>query len=788
MARQNCKEHIVSVHGLTDEEADAVISELESVRASLPPGRQASVELKRRAKTRAAQEIENARNSEWRALKDAERFEIEADRVFGTEGNKQKSLEAWLGGNPTLSNKRRSGSENYSVEAVAKGEMAQQVGQLNLALQRELPKWEKLRADKKFNREVVEEMFHLASGAGTKSVTGNENALKMANIFNTHKELQRAILADHGVMVRRLEGHVLMQKHNDVLISSAGLDEWKRQVLPLLNKERTFAGADPDGVLDDIFKELTFSATGGGNLADRLEASRALHFKDAESLLAYDAAFGSQNDFIAGVIEQYSARAYNIGIVKRMGPNPEGMLNRMIGAGVASAKDAGEGTFDRKFADILFSALTRQDAHPSNNIWGRVVDYATALQDVSKLGFATAASVTDLATVMATLQRSGVGYFTAAKSIAGDLRRLSRTPEEKAALASMGIEIDSIISSAAMRFSGVDMPMGLAHKARQTFFKLNGLEWWTRMRQGGFALAMSNHLAGQVRKSFGSLDPKLQRTFREYGIDAKGWDKIRDIEVFEGQGRKFMVPDQSLGELADKLRSMFANESTYAVPMPGIRERATVYRGLDRGTVPGGLARLIAQFKMFPITIATKMVPRTYNEGIGHLGLLMAQMTLLGYVSGAIRDTLQGKKPRNLLNREGGVDMKVLIDAMARGGSLGIYGDLITQDFSEYGKSLGGALAGPTFKTVGDALGISQGAAKDLFENGSHADWGKHGAKAVRLAASNTPFANLFYTKAAGDYLITHNLQEWLNPGYLNRMKRLLRREGREFFIPPTGL
>jgi hypothetical protein len=58
---------------------------------------------------------------------------------------------------------------------------------------------------------------------------------------------------------------------------------------------------------------------------------------------------------------------------------------------------------------------------------------------------------------------------------------------------------------------------------------------------------------------------------------------------------------------------------------------------------------------------------------------------------------------------------------------------------------------------------------------------------AVRLAINNTPFANLFYTQAAMDYLIFYQLQEMSNPGYLERMESSLRNDqNQRFFIPPS--
>jgi hypothetical protein len=61
-------------------------------------------------------------------------------------------------------------------------------------------------------------------------------------------------------------------------------------------------------------------------------------------------------------------------------------------------------------------------------------------------------------------------------------------------------------------------------------------------------------------------------------------------------------------------------------------------------------------------------------------------------------------------------------------------------------------------------------------------------ASGLRFLLSNTPFINLFYTRAAFDWLIIYQLQEAANPGYLRRMERRIRKENRqEFLIPPSS-
>ena len=60
---------------------------------------------------------------------------------------------------------------------------------------------------------------------------------------------------------------------------------------------------------------------------------------------------------------------------------------------------------------------------------------------------------------------------------------------------------------------------------------------------------------------------------------------------------------------------------------------------------------------------------------------------------------------------------------------------------------------------------------------------------AIRLLKSNLPFANLFYTQQALDYLVWYQLQETVNPGYLRRMERRTERENDQtFWLRPSDV
>jgi hypothetical protein len=199
---------------------------------------------------------------------------------------------------------------------------------------------------------------------------------------------------------------------------------------------------------------------------------------------------------------------------------------------------------------------------------------------------------------------------------------------------------------------------------------------------------------------------------------------------------------------------------------------------LPRGTVGGEAIRLVMQLKGFPITYVMKAMDRQLASG-GVVGLakMMVGTTMLGYLANATKDVLKGRSPQDVFNDDYTLNRETLTRAFVQGGGAGIYGDFIFGEFNRFGQSPLETLAGPTLGTANDLLKIFA-----KFRDGDDAT-----AASVRLALRNTPFINLFYTKLALDYLFVYELQEFANPGYLQRMERRMEREtGQEFYLPPS--
>jgi len=130
-------------------------------------------------------------------------------------------------------------------------------------------------------------------------------------------------------------------------------------------------------------------------------------------------------------------------------------------------------------------------------------------------------------------------------------------------------------------------------------------------------------------------------------------------------------------------------------------------------------------------------------------------------------------------------DTNFWVEAMLKGGALGVYGDFIFSDKNSYGATMGEMAIGPLGSSLTQFADLTLGnARRALSGDDTHV-----GADAVRFVKGLTPGANLWYTKAVTDHILFNQLQEAVSPGYLEKYtKRQQNTYGREFWWRPDYL
>ena len=650
----------------------------------------------------------------------------------------------------------------------------------------------------------------------------------VARVVRKWQEKARLDANEAGAYIGKRENWIVRQSHDPYKMLSARFDTWRAAIVDKLDWDTMDV---PPRLVDTFLRETydnlvtgkhmvhgpgwQFDLLGGlgprdaavrgpSALANRISRHRRLLFKTADGWFDYNKQFGSSSlreALMSGL--QHMGEA--TGLMRKLGPNPEYGYKEFIEQidilvrqrmspeeyNVFKGKSKPDGKFENRFRILDGSFRV-----PVNETHARVASTVMGIQNMSKLGGAVITAVADLGVAASELKYQGMSFLGSFGRMIGGLARGRPDVEKQEILADLSVFFDSMRGDIASRFSAHDSLPGRMSRAQTLFFKINGLTWWTETARGAATLMTAHNLGRKADVAFADLDAETARLFRLYDIGPSDWNAIRGAVRTAEDERAYVSTEGLSPSVAGKLRTLISDRATSAVIEPDARTRAVMLQGTRPGTATGTLFRFIGQFKSFPVAVLQRSVGREIfgrghklgkmtdgytkqligalrgGEG-GMLGLvqLLVATTALGYLSMATKDLLKGREPRDP------ADWKTMMAAMLQGGALGIYGDFLLGEASRFGSSPVETVAGPAIGSAGDAV--------DLVQRAMHGE--DLGSSTLRFAVSNTPFANLFYTRMAIDYLFLYALQDAINPGSVRRMqKRIERENNQEFILEPT--
>lgn len=639
--------------------------------------------------------------------------------------------------------------------------------------------------------EIEKELWAIGNSNGTVGLTKSPEALKIAKIIYKHNESLRIRQNKAGAAISKLDGFTISQSHDRLSIAATGYTAWRNKILPLLDVERTFKGADPNDFLKSVYEVITtgiskkkqesdklFEFKGYANLAKKISRERVLHFRDAESSIAYRKEFGNK-DFTDSFIESIEGTTRNIALMETLGTNPRAMFDLILQETKNNYRDDPKrikGLINDRMIRNYYNEIDGTSMMAESPTFARISSVLRAGQGMSKLGGALLSSISDVPLKALELQYQGFSFLESYAIPLRDATRFSTTSEHRQFASSLGVGMDGMIGAIVSRFSAQDDLPGTVSKLQRLFFKLNGLQWWTDAQKTGTAMAMSHRLAQFSGLSFNELDESTRRLFKIYNIEEKDWNAIRKANTKNIDGNNYITPEDISDSVAsEKFRTYISDRVDFATLSPGAQERAFLTQGLKRGTVEGELLRFFSQFKSFPVTMISKTYGRIlYGKGKADVPALVqtAIMTsIFGYLAMSAKDIVKGRQPRPLDNPN------TLKAAFMQGGGAGILGDFALGEYNRFGQDFTTTLAGPTFSSLNELA--------KLYSSAKAGD--DTAAKSLNFLTNNAPFANLFYVKPVLNYMFLYQMQESLNPGYLRRMEKRVKKENNQkFLIKPS--
>lgn len=671
--------------------------------------------------------------------------------------------------------------------------------------------------------------------------SGNPLAKAGAKQYAETTERLRQRFNRAGGNIGRLEDWGMPQSHSQRLVAKAGEDRWVADILGKVDRERY---TNPNGTLMDNAELTEFlkeawntiakngankiepgKPTGNGMRGNRGSAERQIHFKDAESFIEYQRHY-SETPMLQTMLNHIDMMSRDIALVEALGPNPNAMMRYWTDVAQKNMTDLDAVSADKisNRADKL-STLYNEVSGARRTVISEAVastfDTYRFLNVAARLGSAALTAISDIGTQALTSIYNGIPLV---RVYMNELRSLNplNAADRRAAHRS-GIGLQQLLGSIGRwGTDGLQQDAYVANRlsrwsqgAASGLMKISGLNALSRAGQQAYASVMMDSL-GEMSRTLGQIGDaktgqfrKLAERAKEYGItdtDFAVW-KLAQPEDWRGMGDTvltaqsiYRVSDDALQPLAKqlgistqslrdqastRLMAFVSSETNMAVlETPTARERVAMYGsfGQQRGSIPTELYRSAMQFKSFPISIIMRHGQRAMGQSTGvgkasYIAGMVALTTVFGGLAVQANEIASGRDPLNMS------DPKFWAKAFLKGGALGLYGDFLFADYTQFGTSVAGVLGGPILSDVDTLMRATMGNAWLLSE-------GKElkGSAAVQFLKGKIPFANLWYTKAATDRMIFNQLQEMASSGYLRRMERRARKEFKqEYFASPDG-
>lgn len=671
--------------------------------------------------------------------------------------------------------------------------------------------------------DVVHELFGKDSGS--------LNARELAQSWRAASEYLRQRFNAAGGMIGKLESWGVPQSHDAYRVGAVTKDAWISDLIDgdMLDRGRMiddetglpFSTERLRDMLGDVYEtivsegwsKLTPGQAGQKMMANRRSEHRFLHFRDADTWLAYNEKYGAAEplDAMLGHIDGMSR---DIAMMEIMGPNPTATARWMQDQ---ITKDAAtKGTIaDRMSAraavygiDALMRELSGQGSRVVNQRLALIGSTLRNWQTGTKLGSATLSSFSDVGTAALTRSFNGLD---AMGTLADYMRMLNPAdPADREFARRAGIIGDEFTGRAvgvgrvhmdelfggrlADGGGGVDRALQSANEMSRRLadanLKLSGLNAWTMAGREAIFREFSAAITSHADVEFGALPPQFQRFFTRYGMGAREWDVIRHGPRINHKGMEWINPsDVADSAVRDRLMEAILTESDFAVPTSGLKARALV-NAKERGTWLGEVIRTGFQFKAFPITVMMlhggRLLARSdLSKKASYAAAFLGATTLTGAVGYQLAEISKGKDPRAM------GDWNFIYRSMLKGGGLGLFGDVIENGLSEYGQDVGDITKGPAWGTAQNLADLGKALVPRRADDGTWEQKGV-GRATANLLKREVPGSSLWYLRAAYERLLVDTVAQWSDDDYADSYARMEARAEKEhggyWWTPGAGL
>jgi hypothetical protein len=588
--------------------------------------------------------------------------------------------------------------------------------------------------------------------------------------------------------------------------------------------------------VDDIFSDVIDDVIGetslpGGSLAKRLGKNRTIHINPDEwNDFMEKWGYGDVYDHMERTISSSSRDAV---LLNKFGGNPEKAWGDMLDIlqkespelGQAGEHPLGLGKYTRRMGEVL----TGSSDVPENVLVAKIFDTSRNYLQTTLLRNSLLRSLPDMAS-QASREAAFYGSTAVGEQMSlfakafgdnlkaragqfGDELVNSYYKSQRKAFEFIGREVDSNFGLREITRENLSGGAGLTDKFLdgmnsvhdQIFKRINFTNWWTNVGFDARMTQFSYQLGELSGKTLEELNPITRKYLSEVGLD-KYWNMIRKRGVIDAEGDKYLLPnmfadladdevrafagrDLSNRELANlkeqialEIKGSFYQDASTSMSMPGVGLKSRL-AGIQRGTIPGEIARSFMQFKSYPIMFLSNIIsPLIQNKQIGVLAGGIGTYTAITYMSDTMLDLISGKTPKDYSpnSKEGLVNMANLAFKAI---GLPWVDEIILGAISPEGIQMedGLKLAGPVptsfFKTLVQTGNIGRG----IIEG----DPDKALANAAKLIYEAPVIGPLTHGHILGNAvnnIFNSTLIEMFKPGTIKSMDEFAQKQGQRYY------
>lgn len=383
-----------------------------------------------------------------------------------------------------------------------------------------------------------------------------------------------------GGKIGQLEDWALPYHHSQIKLLKAKADKWVQFIMPLLKREKYF---NDDGTrmsdqqLEEVMRGVWMTLAtdglnkqevgvqGSGMLANRNSEARSIHFKDADSYLAYQAAFGEKS--IWGVMTGHvDALSKEIAMLETYGPNPDNTFDALLQKELkAAAVSDPENTAKYKEEAIhlrdLYDFISGKQQEIVKRHLAQGFDTLRNWLVSSRLGSAVITSFTDEATLHLTAH---VNNLPEMQLIRNELAALNPANKEEENLANRaGLAVDTMIGHL-NRWGQDSLGPTFSSKMASGVMRASGMEALDGARRRAFGVTYMSALGEMVGKydSLADLSESDHRILLSKGITELDWQIWKQAELEKwGAGNGVLtpgaimrIPDEKIAAIVEPMR------------------------------------------------------------------------------------------------------------------------------------------------------------------------------------------------------------------------------------------